>query len=276
MTQERSVAAESDELVIDKRGGVAFITMNRPKVLNARNRRLRELLADAFRWVDEDPSVTVAVLSGAGGRAFSVGMDIKEAAEDDRDVIGVRRSYGEEGDAHALARVGKPTIAAIDGYALGGGLELALCCDFRIASTTSQFGLPEARRGIMPGSGGTQRLPRLIGESKALEMLMTGESISAEEALRVGLVSSVVPSAELPRAAMELADAIAQSAPLAVRFIKAAVRRGQAVPLAEALTIELDLAAMLSQSADAREGLTAFAEKRAPVWTGAGNLPEGG
>src|SRR5262249_7226491 len=147
--------------------GIAFITLNRPHALNARNRQLRRELAASFRAVEEDPGIVVAVVTGAGDRAFSVGMDLKEAAASVDDPLTSRRDWPKESDAVALDAVTKPVIAAVNGYCLGGGLELALCCDFRIASETAQFALPEGLRGIMPGAGGTQRLPRLIGPSRA-------------------------------------------------------------------------------------------------------------
>jgi enoyl-CoA hydratase len=254
------------ELKFDKRDGIAIITMNRPKALNARNRRLRQELIRAFDTVDEDRDIVVAILTGAGDRAFSVGMDLKEAATDEETPLQARDTWTKESDAVALDRVAKPVIGAINGYALGGGLELALCCDFRIAADTAQLGLPEASRGLMPGSGGTQRLPRLIGPSRALELMMTGERISAAEAHRIGLVNQVVPQAELMVAAEAFARKITASAPIALRLIKEAVRKGMDMPLGQGLALETNLSALVTLTEDYKEGINAFVEKRAPVW----------
>jgi enoyl-CoA hydratase len=260
--------ADFEELLFETRDRIAVVTMNRPQVLNARNRKLRQELMRAFRVVEEDPDIWVAILTGAGDRAFSVGMDLKEAAAEEEDAIQSRYDYPKLSDALALDALSKPVIAAINGYALGGGLELALCCDVRIASEGAQLGLPEASRGMLPGSGGTQRLPRLVGPSKALEMMFTGERIPAAEAYRIGLVNQVVPAAELMRAAEALARKFLSGAPVALRLIKEAVRKGLDLSIAQGLALELDLSTLASQTDDSREGVLAFVEKREPVWRG--------
>ncbi|MBM3597683.1 MAG: hypothetical protein FJX35_05675 [Alphaproteobacteria bacterium] len=254
------------ELIFAKRDGIATVTMNRPKALNARNRLLRHELIRAFAMIDGDPEIVVAILTGAGDRAFSVGLDLKEAATDEETPLQARESWTRFSDAAALDRVAKPVIGAINGYALGGGLELVLCCDIRIAAETAQFGLPEATRGLMPGSGGTQRLPRLIGPSRALELMMTGERIGAAEAYRIGLVNQVVPLAELMIAAEGMARKITSGAPVALRLIKEAVRKGMDLPLAQGLALETDLSTLVSLTEDYKEGINAFVEKRAPKW----------
>ncbi len=260
--------AEFEELLFERRDRIAVITMNRPHVLNARNRQLRQELMRAFLIAEDDSDIWVVILTGAGDRAFSVGMDLKEAATEDEDALQSRYNYRKFSDTLALEAVSKPVIAAINGYALGGGLELALCCDLRIVSEGAQLGFPEANRGMMPGSGATQRLPRLIGPSRALEMMFTGERISAAEAYRIGLVNQVVPAAQLMTAAETLARKILSSAPVALRLIKEAVRKGLDMSLAQGLAVEIELSALVSQTADSSEGVHAFVEKRDPVWRG--------
>lgn len=270
MVQTESVTGSTFEHVIyEKRDHIAFITMNRPEALNARNNKLRAELHASFQDADADPEVRVVVLTGTG-RAFCVGRDLKEAAANPPgSAIEARASRGvSTGDTRVLEALSKPVIAAINGLALGGGLELALCCDIRIAADTAQVGLPEASRGIMPGGGGTQRLPRLVGRAVALQLMFTGESISAQEAHRIGLVNTVVPADELMAAAEDMGRAIAARAPLSLRFIKEAVRKGLEMPLEGGLALEADLSTILSTSEDSKEGPRAFAEKRQPAWKG--------
>lgn len=258
-----------ETILYEKRDHIAFITMNRPEVLNARNARMRQELIQACQDANDDPEVRVVVLTGAGEKAFSVGRDLKElAASGSRGPVESRRERPRHNDARAVAAIEKPVIAAINGLALGGGLELALCCDLRIAAEHARLGLPEAARGLMPGSGGTQRLPRLVGLARALEMMFTAEPISAQEAERIGLVNKVVPAAELRAAAEAMARKILSQAPVSVRYIKEAVHKGMDLPLEQGLALETDLSTLLSTTEDAREGPRAFAEKRAPVWQG--------
>lgn len=259
--------ADFEELIFEVIDGIALVTMNRPKALNARNRKLRRELIRACGIIETSPGIVVGVLTGAGEKSFSVGLDLKEAAEEKYDPVTARWS-ALDSDAAALEAVTKPMIAAINGYALGGGLEIALCCDMRIAAENAQFGFPEALRGIMPGSGGTQRLPRLVGVTAAMELLMTGDSISAAEAQRIGLVSQVVPASRLRETAIAMARRIIRGAPAALRMIKEAVLKGMDMPLSQGVALERDLSNLLFLTEDAQEGMRAFAEKRQPAWRG--------
>jgi enoyl-CoA hydratase/carnithine racemase len=250
---------------------IAFLTLNRPDVLNALNRQMTREIIAACQTMNEDPAVCVAILSGAGDRAFSAGADLKERATTTSGPIEARAVRVRPGIAQhhrAIAAVDRPTIAAIHGYAVGGGLEIALACDLRIAAEDAKLGLMEVRRGIIPGAGGTQRLARLVGKGHALQLALTGEPIDAREAYRIGLVNAVVPRAELMDAARALARQIARNAPIATRFVKEAINKGLDLTLDDGLRLEADLSALISTTEDAREGPRAFAEKRDPVWQG--------
>lgn len=247
--------------------GVATITLNRPDVHNAMNDAMRRELTQCFTALAEDDDVRVIVVTGAGARAFSAGADIREFVEPSIPVA--LREHRRRVDFRAVMdRCGQPIIAAINGYALGGGLELALACDLRIAAADAQLGLTEINLAIIPGGGGTQRLPRLVGRGKALEMILTGARIGAEEALRIGLVEHVVDRGQALGAATALARALAAKAPVALRYAKEAVVKGLALPLADGLRLENDLATLLRTTEDRVEGAKAFLEKRAPRWTG--------
>jgi len=256
-----------DLILYSVEDGIARITLNRPQVLNARNPEMRAALVEAARRVDSDPDVRVALLAGAGERAFCTGMDLKSAPPPSSPVQahGRRKDLS---DVEALAAIRKPTIACLHGYTLGGGLELALACDLRVATLDAKIGLPEVTRGLLPGSGGTQRLPRLIGVGPALEMIMTGKIITGEEAARIGLVSQAVPAGELEQTCLSLARSIAKNAPLAVRYAKEAIRKGSELPLAAGLDLESGFAVLLTTSEDYAEGIKAFAEKRPPLYRG--------
>jgi len=247
--------------------GVATITLNRPDVLNAMNEPLRRELTHCFSDLAVDDAVRAIVVTGAGERAFSAGADIREFVEP---LVPVRfREARRRLDfRQAMDRCPQPIIAAIRGFALGGGLELALACDIRIAAEDAQLGLTEINLAIIPGGGGTQRLPRLVGRGKALEMILTGARIGAAEALRIGLVERVVPVADLGGAAQELARTLADKAPVALRYAKEAVVKGLELPLADGLRLENDLATLLRTTEDRVEGAKAFLEKRKPRWTG--------
>lgn len=257
----------------ERREHVLVITIDRPEARNALSLQMGRDLVDAWREYAADPGLRVAVLTGAGDRAFCAGADLKEVSawyasmtpEERR-----RRAETEPGLGGITRNLdpGKPIIAAINGACLAGGLELALACDIRVAVESATFGLPEVRWGLMPGAGGTQRLPRSIPESMAMEMLLTGRPIEAREALRVGLVSRVVPADELMDQALELADRIAANAPQATRAVRAAARRGRDLPLEEGLRLEQATAEPLRQTEDVQEGLRAFAEKREPKFEG--------
>lgn len=250
-------------------GPVAVITIAREQVRNALSSAVVGEIYAALEAVERDDAVRVAVVTGAGERAFAAGADIGElralpGADD-------ARRYSEETHQLGLfiARMRKPVIAAINGFALGGGLELALSCDIRLAADTARMGQPEINLGIIPGWGGTQRLPRLIGPAAARLLCLTGDMIDAQEALRLGLVERVVPAAELMAAATALARQLAGKAPLAVAAIKQAINRGLDMPLAEGCMYEAALFGAVAATEDAREGTSAFLEKRQATWKGA-------
>lgn len=251
------------DVLFERDGHVATITINRPEAMNSLNNAVRRGLADGLIQLRDDPELWLGIITGAGERAFSAGADLVEMSQ--RRQSGSGDPFWEPAGVPSLTRgltVDKPIIAAINGYCLGGGLELAMACDIRIAAEHAQFGQPEVMRGIIPGSGGTQRLPRTIPLGAAMELLFTGERISAQEAFRLGLVNRVVPAAELMPEARKLADRINQNAPLAVRAAKEAALRGIQVPLEQGLRIESFLSRILRDSEDSREGPRAFAEKR--------------
>ncbi|MFZ0662353.1 MAG: enoyl-CoA hydratase-related protein [Acidobacteriaceae bacterium] len=254
-------------ILVEVLDGVAVVTLNRPKVLNALNRALLGELDAALEALGADDSVRAVVVTGAGEKAFAAGADIQELAglsgvEGQAQALGGHRIFSK------LETLGKPVIAAINGFALGGGCELALAASIRIASETARLGQPEVKLGLIPGYGGSQRLPRLVGKGAALKLLLTGEMISAAEALRIGLVDEVVPAAELMARARALASSIAAMAPIAVRQCLAAVRTGYDLPLGEALALEAALFGICCGTADKAEGTRAFLEKRAAVWRG--------
>jgi len=247
----------------DTRGAIAYVTINRPERLNACDFETYELLAGAWERFRDDPALRVAILSGAGERAFCVGSDIKANYGEDRAATEpVNRLFP------VLGAMTKPIIAAINGHCNGGGLEQALACDIRVAAEHAQFGLGEVLIGLLPGDGGTQRLPRLIPLGRALEMLYTGERIDAPEALRLGLVDHVVPAADLLAKCEAIAAAILRGAPLSVQKIREAVLRGLDLPLAQGLAVERDLFEQLRATSDSVEGAAAFAARRPPSWTG--------
>lgn len=257
----------------DKKGRIVLITIDRPQAMNALDEEARARLNQA--WIDfrDDPDLWVAVITGAGDKAFCAGADLKGLAEYYRSMTPIQRRMKSEkepglGGITRHLEIYKPIIAAINGYCLAGGLELALACDLRIASENASFGLTEVSRGIIPGAGGTQRLPRLIGPAKALEMILTAERIDALEALRVGLVNRVVPAEELLPVAMAMAEKISRNAPLAVQAAKEAVYRGLEMPLDQGLRLEQFLAEPVRQTEDAQEGPRAFVEKRSPKFKG--------
>ncbi|MBI4246005.1 MAG: enoyl-CoA hydratase/isomerase family protein [Candidatus Rokubacteria bacterium] len=247
--------------------GVATVTLNRPDVLNAMNAPMRVELTRCFTGLVTDDSVKVVVVTGAGDRAFSAGADIREFVEPPPPVV-LREQRRRIEFRQVMDRCPQPLIAAIRGYALGGGLELALACDLRIAGDDARLGLTEITLGIIPGGGGTQRLPRLVGRGRALELILTGARIDAAEALRIGLVERVVPAAEVLARAQELARTLAQKAPVALRYAKEAVVQGLGLPLGEGLRLENDLSTLLRTTDDRLEGARAFLEKRPPRFTG--------
>ena len=247
--------------------GVATITLSRPEVHNAMNQAMRRELLEAFTHLRTDDGVRAVVVQGAGDKAFSAGADIREFLEPPV-VTQFREARRRVDFRREMERCPQAIIAAIRGYAFGGGLELALACDIRVAAEDAQLGLTEINLAIIPGGGGTQRLPRLVGRGKALEMILTGMRIPAAEALRIGLVERVVPVAELSSAAQALARTIADKAPVAMRYAKEAVVGGLGLPLDDGIRLENDLATLLRTTEDRVEGAKAFVEKRKPRWAG--------
>ena len=256
-----------DNLLVERRGGVATLTINRPKVLNALNIATISELDDAFAAFARDEETRAIVVTGSGEKAFVAGADINELAAQTPDSA---RALAARGQA-VFARIedlGKPVIAAINGYALGGGCELAMACTLRLAADTAKIGQPEIQLGIMPGYGGTQRLPRLVGAGKALELMLLGTPVDAHEALRIGLVNRVVPHQALLPDAQALAATLAGQPPLAIRAILEAVNRGAHLPLTDACALEAAHFGLLAATADMREGTRAFLEKRKPSFQG--------
>ena len=255
-------------ILYQKDEGIATITINRPELRNALTQALMAELLHALDTACTDDDVRVLIITGAGNRAFVGGADINE--------VGARNTLTELGPNSRLRRMvferlehlPKPSIAAVNGFALGGGNELALSCTLRVAAESARFGQPEINLGIIPGLGGTQRLTRLVGKAKAMELILTGDIIDAQEALRIGLVNKVVPDAGLMEAARELAKKLASKAPLALMAAKDAIDYGSDMSLAVALEFENRLFAIVSGSADREEGIAAFLEKRSPEWKG--------
>ncbi|HUI73334.1 MAG TPA: enoyl-CoA hydratase-related protein [Candidatus Acidoferrum sp.] len=256
-----------ENLIYEKKDGIATITFNRPKVLNALNRKTVEELRDALVDARDDASVRVLILTGAGEKAFVAGADIGELAQQ-TPVNGKEFSLFGQGVLHLLETMGKPSICAINGFALGGGCELALACSMRIASRAARLGQPEVKLGIIPGYGGSQRLARLCGKGIAHELCLTGEMISAEEAMRIGLVDHVYEPAELLPAAEAMAKKIIANAPLAVKYAMEAIERGVEMPQEEGLFLEATLFGLACATEDMREGTKAFLEKRKPEFRG--------
>jgi enoyl-CoA hydratase len=251
-------------LTID--GPVATVTLNRPRVLNALDRATFGGLQDAFARIAADPAIRCAIVTGAGERAFCAGADVRALHELGAEGALAFMAYG-QGIFDQIAASPKPTIAAANGYALGGGLELAMACDVRIAAESAGFGQPEITLGSIPGWGGTQRLPLLVGLGRARELILTGRTIDAPEAERIGLVNRVVPPAALMAAALEMAERIAGLAPIALALAKDAIRQVEG-DLAAGLRVEREHVARTFATNDQREGTRAFLEKRAPVFHG--------
>ncbi len=254
-----------ETLLLDVQQHVALLTLNRAKVLNALNTAVFNELEHAFTSLAADPNVRVILITGSGEKAFAAGADINELADTDQ-ASGESKSLRGQGVFRLIETCGKPVIALINGFALGGGCELALACTMRLASETARLGQPEIKLGLIPGYGGSQRLPRLIGSSAALKLLLTGEMIAAPEALRLGLVDEVHPPDRLLARGHELASVIASMAPLAIAGSLEAVHRGVGLAIDEA--IEAEIFGRLCGSADKAEGTRAFLEKRPATWTG--------
>lgn len=254
-------------LLVERDGAVAVVTINRPKVLNALNSQTIAELSRAMRELQADADVRAVILTGAGEKSFVAGADINELA-----VLSPAegQQHARRGQAvfEAIEKLGKPVIAAVNGFALGGGCELAMACTLRIAADTARFGQPEINLGILPGYAGSQRLPRLVGKGIALEILLSGDMISASRAFEIGLVNRVVPAADLLTEARKMAGNLAAKAPIAVRYILEAVHHGVEMPLADAELLEASLFGLVASTDDMKEGTKAFLEKRAASWRG--------
>jgi enoyl-CoA hydratase len=250
-----------DNLLLARDGAIATITINRPAVLNALNTQTMDELRRAILDLKQDADVRVVILTGAGEKAFVAGADINELAVQ-TPVTGREHALAGQHVFDLIENMGKPVIAAINGFALGGGCELAMACTLRLAADTARLGQPEIVLGLLPGYAGTQRLPRLVGTGKAMEMMLTGAPINAEEAQRIGLVNRVVPAAELMAAAAQLAGQLAKNAPIAMRYIINAVHKGNDMPFADACQYEATLFGLVASTDDMREGTKAFLEKR--------------
>lgn len=256
----------AENLIIETEDQIQIITVNRPEKLNALNEPTRLELGEVLDAARKDEQVRVVIITGAGEKSFIAGADINEFAG--RTAVAQRAVMNSRTGFSAADEFPKPIIAMINGFCLGGGCELALACDIRIASSNARFGQPEINLGIIPGGGGTQRLTRLIGEGRAMQMILTGEIIDAAEALRIGLVNAVFPREELRNETVSLARKIAEKSPIALEMAKTAVKNAARMNLKSGLQSEVDLFALCFSSSDKEEGVRAFIEKRKPVFTG--------
>ena len=254
-------------VLYEKKGPIAYVTINRPKVLNALNTPTWTDIRAAFEVAKADPSVLGVILTGAGDKAFIAGADISELAHVDAYEAEESSRFG-QGVLDLIENLGKPVIAAINGFALGGGCETAMACTIRIAAEHAKFGQPEVKLGLLPGGGGTQRLPRLVGKGRALQLILTGETISAQEAHRIGLVNEVVPAADLIGRAEAILKQIAANAPIAVKFSLEAVNKGLESSQAEGFALEASYFGICAATEDKKEGTSAFLQKRAPQFHG--------
>ena len=260
-------ALKLENVLYEKRDGIAYVTLNRPRVLNALNKATWQDLRAAFEDARDDATVRGIILTGAGDKAFIAGADISELAT----VSAVQAEESSRNGQEVLNLVenlGKPVIAAVNGFALGGGCETAMACTIRVASENAKFGQPEVALGLIPGGGGTQRLPRLVGKGRAMQLILSGEIISAQEAYRIGLVNEVVPAAELITRAEAILKKIFSNAPLAVKFSLEAVNKGMETSQSEGLSLEASFFGLCAGTEDKKEGTQAFLQKRAPQFQG--------
>ncbi len=254
-------------VLYEKKDAIAYVTLNRPKVLNALNKTMVAELKAAFEDARDDSTVRGIVLTGAGEKAFAAGADISEVLNDSPLEAEEKTRFG-QALTSLIENLGKPVIAAVNGYAVGGGCELAMACTIRLASETAKFGQPEVKLGIMPGYGGTQRLPRLVGKGRALQLILSGDTVSAQEAYRIGLVNEIVPNAALIPRAEAILQQMASNAPVGVKFSIEAVNKGLETSLDEGLLIEASLFALCAATEDKKEGTSAFLAKRPPKFQG--------
>ncbi len=259
--------SDFQNIKFEKKNQIAYVTVDRPKVLNALNMATMRELKQAFEAVRDDAEVRVVILTGGGEKAFVAGADIGELSQH---TPVSAKEYTHVGQAiiDSIEELGKPVIACINGFALGGGCELAMACTMRIASENAKLGQPEVKLGLIPGYGGTQRLPRLVGKGIAMQLVLTGEMISAQEAHRIGLVNEVVPAGELIARAEAIAAKIVANAPLAIQYAMEAVNRGLELPLADGLFLEATLFGVCCATEDKNEGTKAFLEKRPAQFKG--------
>src|SRR5262247_360738 len=260
-------APKLDHVLYEKRSGIAYVTLNRPRVLNALNTPTWRDLRAAFEDARDDAAVRGVILTGAGDKAFIAGADIGELAHASAVDAEQSSRFGQE-VLDLVENLGKPVVAAVNGFALGGGCETAMACTIRVASENAKFGQPEVKLGVIPGGGGTQRLPRLVGKGRALQLILSGEMIDAQEAYRIGLVNEVVPAADLMTRAEAILKQIFANAPIAVKFALEAVNKGSETSLAEGLSLEAALFGLCAGTEDEKEGTQAFLQKRAAQFQG--------
>jgi enoyl-CoA hydratase len=254
-------------VLYEKRGATAYVTLNRPKVLNALNTPTWRDLRTAFETARDDAEVRGVILTGAGDKAFIAGADISELAQTTA-VEAEKSSSNGQAVLNLVENLGKPVVAAINGFALGGGCETAMACTIRIAVETAKFGQPEVKLGLLPGGGGTQRLPRLVGKGRAMQLILTGEMITAQEAHRIGLVNEIVPAADLISRAEAILKQIASNAPIAVKYALEATNKGMETSQSEGQLLEASYFGLCAATEDKKEGTSAFLEKRAPQFHG--------
>ena len=254
-------------VLYETKGAIAYVTVNRPKVLNALNTPTWSDLRCAFERVRKDTAVRGAILTGAGDKAFIAGADISELARVTAFEAEKTSRFGQE-VLDLIENLGKPVIAAVNGFALGGGCETAMACTMRLAVETAKFGQPEVALGLIPGGGGTQRLPRLVGKGRALQLILSGDMISAQEAYRIGLVNEIVPAADLIARAEAILTRIASNAPIAIKFALEAANKGMDTSQGEGLLLEASYFGLCAATEDKKEGTSAFLEKRAPQFHG--------
>jgi enoyl-CoA hydratase len=260
-------ASKFENILYEKKNGIAYVTLNRPKVLNALNKSTWHDLRAAFEDARDDETVRGVIVTGAGDKAFIAGADITEIATATAVQAEESSSYGQD-VLNLIENLGKPVIAAINGFALGGGCETAMACTIRLASEHAKFGQPEVKLGVLPGGGGTQRLPRLVGKGRALQLILSGGMISAQEAYRIGLVNEVVPAADLISRAEALLREIFANAPLAIKYSLEAVNKGLDTTQAEGLALEASFFGLCAGTEDKQEGTRAFLEKRTAQFKG--------
>src|SRR4029079_17987709 len=262
-----SSTSKLENVLYEEKGAIGYVTLNRPKVLNALNQKTWEDLRAAFENARSDAAIRGVILTGAGDKAFMAGADISELAHVTAVEAEKSSSYGQE-VLNLIENLGKPVIAAVNGFALGGGCETAMACTIRVAVETAKFGQPEVRLGVIPGGGGTQRLPRLVGKGRALQIILSGEMVTAQEAYRMGLVNEVVPLTELIPRSEAILDQIFKNAPIAVKYSIEAVNKGLDTSVAEGLSLEASLFGICAGTEDKKEGTEAFLQKRPAKFQG--------